>query len=163
MRQVKDNLCSTAYTNSTGTVTRSVYSNFTAGSITSATYNSCNNVAGTATTVATAPTGSNSYSYQWMVSYNNGTAATVSGATAAVYTPPATTTAGTYRYMRQVKDNLCSTAYTNSTGTVTRIVYTALTAGAINSSSTIVRTNAAPAAITSNTAASGGSGGVTYR
>jgi hypothetical protein len=119
-------------------------------------------VAGTATTVATAPTGSNSYSYQWTVSYNNGTAATVSGATAAVYTPPATATAGTYRYMRQVKDNLCSTAYTNSTGTVTRVVYASLTAGAINSSSTIVRTNTAPAAITSNTAASSG-GGFTYR
>jgi hypothetical protein len=162
IRQVKDNLCSTAYTNSTGTVTRVVYNNFTAGSITSATYNSCNNVAGTATTVATAPTGSNNYSYQWTVSYNNGTAATVSGATAAVYTPPATATAGTYRYIRQVKDNLCSTAYTNSTGTVTRIVYASLTAGAINSSSTIVRTNTAPATITSNTAASSG-GGFTYR
>ncbi|MDR0582009.1 MAG: hypothetical protein LBG31_03495, partial [Prevotellaceae bacterium] len=154
--------CITALTDATG-CPGIINNNFTPGSITSATYNSCNNVAGTATTVATAPTGSNSYSYQWTVSYNNGTAATVSGATAAVYTPPATATAGTYRYIRQVKDNLCSTAYTNSTGTITRIVYTALTAGAINSSSTIVRTNTAPAAITNSTAASGGSGGVTYR
>ena len=154
--------CITSLTDATG-CPGIINNNFTPGSITTVTYNSCNNVAGTATTVATAPTGSGNYVYQWTVSYNNGAASTVSGATAAVYTPPATTTAGTYRYMRQVKDNLCSTAYTNSTGTVTRVVYATLTAGAINNGSSTVIVGTTPAAITSNTAANGGTGGFTYR
>jgi hypothetical protein len=153
--------CITALTDATG-CPGVINNNFTPGSITTASYYTCINVAGTATSVATAPTGSGNYAYQWTVSYNTGTASTISGATAANYTPPATATAGTYRYMRQVKDNLCATAYTNSTGTVTRTVYTSLTIGAINSSSTFVRTGVIPAAITSNTNASSG-GGVTYR
>jgi hypothetical protein len=99
-----------------------INNNFTAGSITSVSYNTLCSTAGTATTVSTAPTGSGNYNYQWTVSYNNGTAATISGATATIYIPPATATAGTYRYVRQVKDVLCNTVYTNSTGTVTRTV-----------------------------------------
>jgi hypothetical protein len=99
-----------------------INNNFTPGSITTVSYNTLCSTAGTATTVATAPTGGGTYSYQWTVSYNNGAAATISGATATTYIPPATATAGTYRYVRQVKDVLCNTVYTNSTGTVTRTV-----------------------------------------
>ena len=56
----------------------------------------------------------------------------------------------------------CITSLTDPTGCPGIINYTAISAGAINSSSTIVNTNVTPAAITSNTAASG-SGGFTYR
>jgi hypothetical protein len=56
----------------------------------------------------------------------------------------------------------CITSLTDQTGCPGITNYAAISAGAINSSSTIVRTNATPAAITSNTAASSG-GGITYR
>ncbi len=91
-----------------------------AGSITSVSYNNCNNVAGNSITQAMAPGGGGgSYSYQWSVSYNGQTGATIPGATAFTYTPPATTTAGTYVYRRLVSDGLCSTF---SAGSVARIV-----------------------------------------
>jgi hypothetical protein len=56
----------------------------------------------------------------------------------------------------------CITSLTDQTGCPGIINYASISAGAINSSSTIVRTNVTPAAITSNTAASSG-GGITYR
>jgi hypothetical protein len=67
-----------------GTIT--VHEPFSAGSITTASYSSCNNVAGTATAVSSAPSGGNSsYSYQWTVSRDGGSASTISGATLATW------------------------------------------------------------------------------
>jgi hypothetical protein len=114
-------VCITSLTDKTG-CPGIINNNFSPGSISTASYSNCVNVSGTATTIATSPTGSGNYNYQWTVSFNNGTAATISGATAATYSPPATATAGTYRYMRQVKDVLCNTAFANSAGTITRTV-----------------------------------------
>jgi hypothetical protein len=148
----------------TGTIT--VHPAFSAGSITTASYKSCNNVAGTATTVPSGgtPTGNGSFSYQWTVSYNAGAAVTISGATLATYTPPATATAGTYRYMRQVKDGLCNTAFTNSAGTVTREVYQDFSAGAITTASTTTLAGTAPNVTVANaSSATGGDGNITYQ
>jgi hypothetical protein len=111
--------------------TVSFYEALAAGSITTAGYISCNNVAGTATVEATAPSGGDgNYSYQWTVKYNSGGTTVIADATEATYTPPATATAGTYVYNRQVKDG-CTPAFTPSAGTVTREVRTALDAGSI--------------------------------
>jgi hypothetical protein len=153
-----------AATSSSAFVT--VHPAFSAGSITTASYKSCNNVAGTATAVPSGgtPTGSGSFSYQWTVSYNAGAAVTINGATLATYTPPATATAGTYRYMRQVKDGLCNTAFTNSAGTVTREVYQAFSAGAITTASTTTAPGTAPNVTIANaSSATGGDGNITYQ
>jgi hypothetical protein len=153
-----------ASTAATGTIT--VHPAFSAGSITTASYKNCNNVAGTATTVPSGgtPTGNGSYSYQWTVSYNAGAAVTINGATLATYSPPATATAGTYRYMRQVKDGLCNTAFTNSAGTVTREVYQAFSAGAITTASSTTTPGTNPNVTIANaSSATGGDGNITYQ
>ncbi|MDR0729272.1 MAG: hypothetical protein LBF19_04010, partial [Prevotellaceae bacterium] len=134
---------------------------FTAGSITTATYVNCHNVAGATIADATSPAGgAGDYTYQWTVRYNSGTAAVVTdpAATAATYLPPATTTAGTYRYRRQVKES-CTGAFTQSSGTVTRTVYPPFDAGSISGSGV----STCMVSIDAGIVASGASGSYTYR
>jgi hypothetical protein len=97
---------------------------FSTGAITTAAaYENCYNTAGNNISVSIPPSGGNgSYIYQWTTNYNGNASTIINGATGATYTPPAITTAGTYVYRRQVKDNLCNTNFSLSAGIVTRIV-----------------------------------------
>ncbi|MDR0729084.1 MAG: hypothetical protein LBF19_03030, partial [Prevotellaceae bacterium] len=142
------------------------YTALSPGAITTASYISCNNVAGAVAAETTPPSGGDGdYTYQWTVRYNGGAAATVTdpAATAATYQPPATTTAGTYVYNRQVKDG-CAADFVPSAGTITREVYAAFNAGSINGSGTgtgtcmVVSIDAGVGVV-----ASGASGNYTYR
>ncbi|MDR2359621.1 MAG: hypothetical protein LBD87_07495 [Prevotellaceae bacterium] len=114
--------CITSLTDATGC--SGIIPVFSAGAIqTTAAYKNCYNTSGSNISEAVHPSGgSGAYTYQWTVSYNGNSSAIINGATGATYTPPATTTAGTYVYRRQVRDNLCNTTFSLSEGTVTRIV-----------------------------------------
>ncbi|MDR1680338.1 MAG: hypothetical protein LBS12_00930, partial [Prevotellaceae bacterium] len=136
----------------------SFYSALAAGSITTVSHISCNNTADTAIAEATAPSfGDGNYSYQWTVSYNGGATAVIAGATNATYALPATATAGTYIYNRQVTDG-CAAEFIASGGTFTREVYEAFDAGSISGSG-----SNDCAKIAEGIPASGASGTHTYR
>ncbi|MDR1985145.1 MAG: hypothetical protein LBQ28_10060 [Prevotellaceae bacterium] len=115
-----------------------IVDDFNPGAITAAAYANCYNTAGNTTAVTTAPSGGNGvFSYSWTVSYNGGEAVIISGATGANYTPPATTTGGTYVYTRRVKMGSC---IKNSTGTITRNAYPDYITIACNSNNLNVKT-----------------------
>jgi hypothetical protein len=97
-----------------GTIT--VYNQFSPGAIATTGQTLC--VDGTPTVIgnSTAATGGNgTYSYSW---YKDGSASSISGATANSYTPPTSdaTVAGAHTYTRKVRDESCSTTTVQSTG-----------------------------------------------
>lgn len=156
---------SATFTSSDGAVcpassvtTLTVRAPFTTGSITNASYASCNNTSGTVSSeVAPASGGEAPYTYRWVVS--GASAATLSTNTATI-TPTATTVPGTYYYTRQVKDVSCNTAWTNSGGSVTWIVYPAVSQSA-NTFSTAICSGGS-ATINMNAATGGDGSNYTY-
>ena len=147
--------CGSLYSN---TVTISVYSNLTAGSI-GGNQTACPGVAAPLISSQSLPTGgSGSYTYQWQVSYNNTNWTPAPGTnTGASYDPPGTITQQTY-YRRRVTSN-CRSRHSN---TVTISVYNSPTAGSISGNRTVCPGSAAPL-ISSQSLPSGGSGSYTYQ
>jgi hypothetical protein len=163
MRHVKDGKCNTAGSYSAGTITREVYADFNPGTIISATYASCYDEAGTVTVEANAASGGDSaYSYTWSVSTDGSNYTIIPGATASTYEPPATTTAGTYYYMRQVKDGMCNTSGSYSAGTITREVYADFNPGTIISATYVTCNGDAGTVTIEDIPASGGDGAYSY-
>jgi gliding motility-associated-like protein len=118
----------------------------------------CPGAAPTAINSITAPTGgTNAFAYQWESSDNNANWITIVGATGPSYTP-GPLTATTY-FRRRVASGLCGVVYSAS---VTITVLPALNAGSIAADQTICA-GAAPAALTSNLGATGGTGTYTYQ
>jgi hypothetical protein len=64
--------------------------------------------------------------------------------------------------MRQVKDGQCNTSYTNSAGTITRVVYETFNAGAMATTGQTVCVGGTPSQIGNASAATGGNGVYTY-
>ncbi|MBC6611973.1 gliding motility-associated C-terminal domain-containing protein [Hymenobacter sp. BT507] len=104
--------------------------------------------------------------YQWESSTDNITFSPIGGATAASYTPPANLPAGTTYFRRRVQLLLpngsgpyCEPTYTTS---VAVTVLPALVAGTIAADQTVCA-GGTPAALTSTSAATGGTGTFTYQ
>jgi hypothetical protein len=112
-------------TSSPATIT--VWADFLPGSITSAATTICSEAtAPEIKSAATASGGNGAYTYEWRYQFNNGTAATITGATGIAYTPPTAssfTDAGSYTFTRWVKDSKCS-SYTQSAGSMVLTVRT---------------------------------------
>jgi hypothetical protein len=113
-----------------------------------------NTVPGTLT--CSSPTGgSGAYTYQWQI-FSNGAWQDIPSATSASYTPPALTTATTYR--RSATSGSCGTAYSNS---VTINVYGQFSPGNIGSDQTICNGSTPNYLVGSEP--SGGTGSYTYQ
>jgi uncharacterized protein (TIGR02145 family) len=110
MRQVKDGLCNTAFTNSAGTVTRVVYEAFSAGSISGSGFAASGMSATPATISAgtTASGASGSYTYRWVRIGTSNNTYTVNSMSH-VFTAAELNAVGTYTYYREVHDNICNT------------------------------------------------------
>ncbi|MDR0728923.1 MAG: hypothetical protein LBF19_02200 [Prevotellaceae bacterium] len=141
------------------------YAAYNAGEIQSATYATCPNAAGSATTEV-AP--SSNEIYQWTVKHmlETNNEVVIDGAVSSTYLPPATATLGPYTYTRKAYDD-CQESFVPSTGEIVRVVVDDLSvnAGAISvsSGSGVVGTNSTTATIVESTLASGASGVYTYR
>jgi hypothetical protein len=159
-RRAKDNTCTTTLTQSAGSWVLTITCPFNAGAIdntgqtmvigeTPATINSTQEA-----------TGDGVITYQW---YKNG--ATISGATAASYTPPQAdaNAVGAYTYTRRAKNNTCNTILTQSTGSWILTVRSCnFTPGAIATTGQSILVGATPAIINSVQNAAGG-GEYTYQ
>ena len=103
---------------------------------------------------STAPTGgSGGYTYQWQTSVPAGSWSNISGATLATYAPGALTTTTLYR---QTQTNT-GCGFTANTNSVTISLYPALVAGTVGAAQSLC-SGSTPAALTTTTAPSGGSG-----
>jgi gliding motility-associated-like protein len=109
------------------------------------------------TSTAPATGGTGTFTYQWESSADNATWTSISGATGLTYAPGALT-ATTY-FRRQASAGTCAPAASN---VVTITVAPALTAGTIGPDQTLCP-GAAPTAINSITAPTGGSGSFAYQ
>jgi PKD repeat protein len=105
-RQVMDGACASVTSN---TITVTVYSSLSAGSIGSAQTICSGTSAATLTETVAATGGNNSYTYQWESSADNITFTPIAGATASTYSP-GTLTSNTY-FRRMVTS--CTTMYSN--------------------------------------------------
>ena len=158
-RRAKDNTCNTTLTQSAGNWVLHITS-CSAGSI--AATGQTVTLGGTPETINSVQdaTGSGAVAYQW---YKNG--ATVSGATAANYTPPPTdaTAVGAFTYTRRAKDETCHTTLTQSAGSWVLTVLCGFDAGAIDSTGQTIVTGGAPVTINSAQNAAGGGGEISYQ
>jgi len=109
------------------------------------------------TSTAAATGGTGTFAYQWESSPDNSTWTAIAGATGATYAPGAL--AATTYFRRQVSSGACTTTPSN---TVTITVLPALTGGLIGASQALCA-GATPAPLTSEAAATGGAGTVTYQ
>ncbi len=159
-RRVTDNNgCGTTY--STNTVTVTVRSELSGGSISNSRLTLCYNEDATAFTNSAYPSGgTGSYSYQWQKSTDGGsTWNDISGATSSTYNPSNLTI--THKYRRKVTDNGgCGIAYTND---VTLTVLDQLVAGIISNSQPTICYNEDAAAFTNTASASGGTESYSYQ
>jgi uncharacterized protein (TIGR02145 family) len=159
-RRAKDNICNTSLTPATGSwVLTVVCPSFNPGAI--ATAGQTVTVGGTPIMINSVQnaTSEGTVSYQW---YKNGN--TISGATAASYTPPNSdaTAAGVYTYTRRAKDNSCNTTLTPSTGSWVLTVTCPFDAGAIATEGQTVLVDGTPITINSVQNATG-NGTVSYQ
>jgi len=156
-RNVTSGSCGTVATN---TITVTVYTNITTGSVGSD-QTVCYNAAPVAfTQIAAATGGTGSYTYQWQKTTVSGCGsgwADISGATASTYQSVAVTLTSCFK--RNVASGSCGPVSSN---TITITVYPALTSGAVASNQTIC-TNTTPAAFTQTAMPSGGMGSYTYQ
>ncbi|HEX8429557.1 gliding motility-associated C-terminal domain-containing protein [Hymenobacter sp.] len=109
------------------------------------------------TSTAAATGGTGTFTYQWESSTDNTTWTPVAGATSDTFAP-GLLTATTY-FRRQVSSGACTTTPSN---TVTVTVVPALVAGNIAADQTLCA-GGTPAPLTSNTAATGGTGTIVYQ
>lgn len=154
-RRVYTNSCGSANSN---TVTLTVYSTLSAGTIGS-NQTVCNGGDPASITFSTAASGGNApYTYQWQSSPDNATWADISGATSNSYDHPNGLTS--IKYVRVKVTDACGTiTYAN---VITLNVYSALSGGTIASAQTIC-SGSTPSTLTSSVAASGGTGTTTYQ
>jgi len=103
--------------------------------------------------------GTGTYTYQWEFSLNNSTWTAMPGDTAATYTPGPLTATTYFRRKVVSGTGTCATAYAN---TVTLTVLPAITPGSIGGGQTLCA-GSTPAALTSLSGPSGGTGSYTYR
>ena len=139
--------CGTANTSTTGVTVETALSASISGGSTPVCYNSA---PGTFTAVGTGGTGS--YTYQW---YNGGSS--ISGATASTYAPGNITASTTYQC--SVTSGSCGTAGSNA---IAITAYANLVAGTVGSDQGIC-SGSTPAAFTSTTLPTGGTGSYTYQ
>lgn len=141
----------------TSPVMVTVYGTLTSGSIGTA-QTICFNTAPSTLTQVTAPTGgTGSYTYQWQISTDNVTFTNISNANSSTYTPGALTASRYFR--RSVTSGTCGTVNSVS---VLITVRPNLTAGTIGSNQTRCY-NTTAAALTNNSAATGGNGTFNYQ
>jgi RHS repeat-associated protein len=158
-RKVTDASNTTAYSN---IVTKTVWTEVDGGSISGTQTINYNTDASPMNNNSSASGGTGSFTYQWQKSEYNGSSwgswSNVSGATSVSYDPPALTVTTKYR---RVATNTggCGTGNSNE---ITKTVCMSLSGGAISEDRTIVY-NEEGSLITSDTAASGGSGSLTYQ
>ncbi len=146
----------TCYSNYSNSITISV-NDVTAGAI-GTNQTICNGSTPAALTSTADGTGFSPLSYEWQTNAS-GSFATISGANAATYAPPALTATTTYQ-RRTVSMAVGTTLYSPYTTAVTITVNNAVTAGAIGTAQTICN-GTAPPALTSTTAGTG-SGTISY-
>ena len=153
-RNVTSGNCGTA---SSSSILITVNSQLIAGTIGS-TQSICYNSSPAGLTQLTAPSGGTGiYSYQWQSSTNNSTWSSISGATAATYSPP-TLNANSY-FRRNVTSGNCGTSNSSS---VLITVYAQLTPGTIGSDQSIPF-NTVPASLSQFTAPTGGTGSFAFQ
>jgi gliding motility-associated-like protein len=157
-RQAKnsDNTCDPVYSN---TVTITVNPELNAGTIATDQTICYNATPGALTSTTAATGGTGTYAYQWQSSADGTTWTDISGSTAVTYAPGALTATTYYRRQAKNSDNTCDPVYSN---TVTITVNPELNAGTIATDQTICY-NATPGALTSTTAATGGTGTYAYQ
>jgi uncharacterized protein (TIGR02145 family) len=161
-RRAKDNTCSNTFMPSTGSwVLTVVCPSFNPGAI--ATAGQTVTVGGTPITINSVQnaTGNGTISYQW---YKNGN--TISGATAANYTPPTSdaNTAGAITYTRRAKDNTCNTTLTPSVGSwVLTVTCPSFNPGAIATGGQTLFVGGTPATIESTVNATSENGSISYQ
>ena len=148
----------TCGTVSSNAITVTVNPNLVAGTV-AANQTICYNTAPAAFTSSTLPTGgTGTYTYQWQsASALAGPYANIAGATLTTYAPGALT-ATTY-YRRNETSGTCGTVSSN---VITVTVHPNLVAGTVAANQTICY-NTAPAAFTSSTLPTGGTGSYTYQ
>ena len=154
-RQVRSGTCPAAPTN---TVTITVTPALVAGSIAASQSLCVGATPAPLSSVTDASGGSGSITYQWESSADNVTWAAIGGATSSTYAP-GPLTATTYFRRRASSGSACAPAVSN---VVTITVAPALVAGTIGTDQTLCA-GAAPAALTSTTAASGGPAPIAYQ
>jgi uncharacterized protein (TIGR02145 family) len=161
-RRAKDNDCNPTFTPSAGSWVLTVTCpSFSAGSI--ATAGQMVTIGGTPATINStqAATGNGAISYQW---YKNGN--TISGATAASYTPPKSdaATAGVITYTRRAKDNVCNTTFTPSAGSwVLTVTCPSFSTGTIATTGQTIFVGGTPVTIESIANATSENGSVSYQ
>jgi hypothetical protein len=152
-RRTAINTCGTVYTSS---VKITVYAELTAGAIGSV-QSICRGATPAQLTNTTSASGGNTTpTYQWQSSTDNSMFTDISGTTSTTYAPGALTQT---TYYRRVASNTCGSVNSN---TVTITVYTALNGGTIAADQSICN-GKTPTALSSSSAASGGTGTTTYQ
>jgi uncharacterized protein (TIGR02145 family) len=136
-RRAKDNACNTTLTPSTGSWVLTVICPFDAGAIATGEQTICSgNAVNTIPSSTDASSGDNNISYQWR---RNGE--TISGATAATYSPIAfNATVGAHTFTRWVHNNSCQTSWMQSAGSwvLTVTAGTQLTLTTVNNNQIVV-------------------------
>ena len=164
--QLNQTTASGCETETTNTVTITVYNDFTPGAILTTgeaiCYNADPGIIGSSTA---ASGGDGTITYKWESSTDGFATAgsVISGATSATYDPPSGITATT-SYRRYAHDGTCNTSFEVSTGTWVITYYSEFTPGAILTTGEIFcNSGGNPASIGNSTVASGGDGTITYK
>ncbi|NER16780.1 DUF6443 domain-containing protein [Spongiivirga citrea] len=156
-RWYRRRVISCGQTKHTGSLKVTVNGNLSAGAI-GGTQTIC--YSGDPNTLAnsTSPSGGNgSYTYQWQYSNNNSSWSNISGATASTYNPPSGLTADRW-YRRRV----ISCGQTKHTGSLKVTVYSNLSAGSINGTTSVCY-NGDPGTLGNSASPSGGNGSYAYQ